>query len=239
MVLFHRGEIQDFEGSGLPEDIQCSVGDHAVAGAVLGAPISTILIIFELTSSFTLTIAVMVGVVIASVITQAVVGRSFFTAQLERRGIRIDGGRETSLLESRNVAEIMEADFESVPAGHPLPRVRDRLAHVANGELFVTTEDGALIGTITLVDLSEAAFDTSYDSLLNAGDVARRDTPALARDASLEDARVLLDENHEDRLAVVEDLDSMTLIGYLRGRDVMAAYNRAIMQVRAEERGEA
>jgi CIC family chloride channel protein len=181
----------------------------------------------------------MVGVVIASVITQAVVGRSFFTALLERRGIRIDGGREISLLESRNVTEIMEADFASVPAGHPLPRVRDRLAYVANGELFVTDEDGALLGTITLADLSEAAFDTSYDNLLNAGDVARRDTPALARDASLEDARALLDESHQDRVAVVEDMDSMTLIGYLRGRDVMQAYNRAIMQVRAEERGEA
>ena len=214
------------------------VGMGAVAGAVLGAPISTILIIFELTSSFTLTIAVMVGVVIASVITQAVVGRSFFTAQLARRGIRIDGGRETSLLESRNVTEIMETDFECVPDGHPLPRVRERLRHVANGELFVTTEDGALLGTITLVDLSEAAFDTSYDSLLNADDVVRRNTPALARDASLEDARALLDESHEDRLAVVEDMESMTLIGSLRGRDVLHAYNQAIIQVRAEERGE-
>ena len=117
--------------------------------------------------------------------------------------------------------------------------MRNRLAHVANGELFVTTEDGALIGTITLVDLSEAAFDTSFDSLLNAGDVARRDTPVLARDASLEDARALLDESQEDRLAVVEDLGSMTLIGYLRGSDILHAYNRAIMEVRAEERGEA
>jgi CIC family chloride channel protein len=215
------------------------VGMGAVAGAVLGAPISTILIIFELTSSFTLTIAVMVGVVIASVITQSVVGRSFFTIQLERRGIRIDGGRETSLLESRKVTEIMEADFAAVPEAHPLPQVRDRLRYVANGELFVTTETGALLGTITLGDLSEAAFDTSFDEVLKAGDVARRGMPALGRDASLEDARALIDESHEDRVAVVEDMETMILVGYLRARDVMQAYNRAIMQVRAEERGEA
>ncbi len=215
------------------------VGMGAVAGAVLGAPMSTILIIFELTSSFTLTIAVMVGVVIASVITQAVVGRSFFTVQLERRGIRIDGGRETTLLKSRKVTEIMEGDFETVAADQPLSAIREKLHRVPDGELFVTGENGALTGTITLADLSEAAFETSYDSLLNAGEVARADPPVLARDANLEDARALLDQSHEDRLAVVDDLDSMVMVGYLRGRDIIDAYNRALMQARAEERGEA
>ncbi|MCZ6813416.1 MAG: chloride channel protein, partial [Alphaproteobacteria bacterium] len=188
------------------------VGMGAVAGAVLGAPISTILIIFELTSSFTLTIAVMVGVVIASVITQAVVGRSFFTVQLERRGIRIDGGREITLLKSRKVTEIMEGDFETVAADQPLSAIREKLHRVPDGELFVTGENGALTGTITLADLSEAAFETSYDSLLNAGEVARADPPVLARDANLEDARALLDQSHEDRLAVVDDLDSMVMV---------------------------
>jgi CIC family chloride channel protein len=215
------------------------VGMGAVAGAVLGAPISTILIIFELTSSFTLTIAVMVGVVIASVITQAVVGRSFFTVQLERRGIRIDGGREITLLKSRKVTEIMASDFETVPGDHPLPMIREKLRLVPNGELFVTGADGALTGTITLADLSEAAFDTSYDALLNAGEVLRANPPVLARDANLEDARCLLDESHEDRLAVVDDLETMVMVGYLRGRDIIDAYNQALMQARAEERGEA
>jgi CIC family chloride channel protein len=215
------------------------VGMGAVAGAVLGAPISTILIIFELTSSFTLTIAVMVGVVIASVITQAVVGRSFFTVQLERRGIRIDGGREITLLKSRKVTEIMASDFETVPGDHPLPMIREKLRLVPNGELFVTGADGALTGTITLADLSEAAFDTSYDALLNAGEVLRANPPVLARDANLEDARCLLDESQEDRLAVVDDLETMVMVGYLRGRDIIDAYNQALMQARAEERGEA
>ncbi|MEE8083917.1 MAG: chloride channel protein [Alphaproteobacteria bacterium] len=215
------------------------VGMGAVAGAVLGAPISTILIIFELTSSFTLTIAVMVGVVIASVITQAVVGRSFFTVQLERRGIRIDGGREITLLKSRKVTEIMEGNFETVAGDQPLSTIREKLHRVPDGELFVTGANGALTGTITLADLSEAAFDTSYDALLNAGEVARADPPVLARDGNLEDARALLDQSHEDRLAVVDHLDSMVMVGYLRGRDIIDAYNQALMQARAEERGEA
>src|SRR5690606_36790330 len=63
------------------------VGMGAVAGAVLGAPISTILIIFELTGDYEVTVAVMVAVVISSLITQAVVGRSIFQWQLDDRGV--------------------------------------------------------------------------------------------------------------------------------------------------------
>ena len=53
-----------------------------MAAAVLGAPISTTLIVFELTGDYALTIAVMVAVVIASVITQQFLGKSFFNWQM-------------------------------------------------------------------------------------------------------------------------------------------------------------
>lgn len=58
------------------------IGMGAVAAAVLGAPISTTLIVFELTGDYALTIAVMVAVVIASVITQQFLGKSFFNWQM-------------------------------------------------------------------------------------------------------------------------------------------------------------
>ncbi len=61
----------------------------------------------------------------------------------------------------------------------------------------------------------------------------------LSRDSNLEDARCLLDESHEDRLAVVDSLETMRMVGYVRAQDVIHAYNRALMQVRAEDRGEA
>jgi CIC family chloride channel protein len=67
------------------------VGMGAVAGSVLGAPISTILIIFELSADYTLTIAVMIGVVVASVIIQQFTHRSFFLWQLGTRGGRSQG----------------------------------------------------------------------------------------------------------------------------------------------------
>ncbi|MBT7526400.1 MAG: chloride channel protein, partial [Rhodospirillales bacterium] len=86
--------------------------------------------------------------------------------------------------------------------------------------------------------LSEAAFETSYDAHLKAVDVARANPPVLPISANLEEARRLLDDAQENQIAVVEDMESMTLVGFLRERDVMAAYNQAMEAARAEERGE-
>ena len=72
------------------------VGMGAVAGAVLGAPLSTILMIFELTADYQLTIAVMIATVIASAITQQVLGHSFFTWQLARRGINLEAAASSA-----------------------------------------------------------------------------------------------------------------------------------------------
>ena len=58
------------------------MGMAGVTAAVLGAPISTILIMFELTSNYELTIAVMIVVVIASMLTQQITCESFFTCNL-------------------------------------------------------------------------------------------------------------------------------------------------------------
>ena len=73
------------------------VGDYAMVGmggaaaAVLGAPISTTLIMFELTNDYRMTIAVMVAAAVASVIVRQTRYASFFTWQLERIGVRLVG----------------------------------------------------------------------------------------------------------------------------------------------------
>ena len=59
------------------------VGMGAISGAVLGAPISTTLIVFELTGSYETSAAVLISVSLATVIVQAVVGGGIFEKQLK------------------------------------------------------------------------------------------------------------------------------------------------------------
>ncbi|WP_297769533.1 chloride channel protein [uncultured Roseovarius sp.] len=84
-------------------------GMGAVAAAVLGAPISTTLIVFELTGDWQTGLAVMVAVSMSTALGSRLVRRSFFLTQLMRRGIRLAAGPQDYLLGMFRVAKLMRA----------------------------------------------------------------------------------------------------------------------------------
>ncbi|NQU62015.1 MAG: chloride channel protein [Rhodospirillales bacterium] len=213
------------------------VGMGAMAAAVLGAPISTTLIIFEMTGDYALTLGVMLAVVISSEITHIFYGRSFFAEQLKRRGIDLKGGFETEILGTVKIGDMLSPGAETVALDLALPALRKRLQESKTGDLFVVRDSGALYGTITLADLSDLAFDAAIDDLIRAGDVARTAPPVLTTGDDLEAALALLSDSGEDLIAVVEDLDTMAFKGCVTHSEIMAAYNRALLESRHEEHG--
>ncbi|WP_146343886.1 chloride channel protein [Phaeobacter marinintestinus] len=84
-------------------------GMGAVAAAVLGAPISTTLIVFELTGDWQIGLAVMVSVSLSTAIASRLVDRSFFLTQLERRDIHLAAGPQAYLLAMLQAGSVMRA----------------------------------------------------------------------------------------------------------------------------------
>ncbi|MBK0399681.1 chloride channel protein [Limibaculum sp. M0105] len=82
-------------------------GTGAVAAAVLGAPISSTLIVFELTGDWQAGIAVMVAISSASVVADRLVARSFFLTQLERDGLKLAYGPQDYLARTLKVTHVM------------------------------------------------------------------------------------------------------------------------------------
>lgn len=89
------------------ETLYAMAGMGAVAAAVLGAPISTTLIVIELTGDWQAGLAVMVAVSIATALTSSMVHRSFFLTQLERLGVHLADGPHNYLLTKYCVSDIM------------------------------------------------------------------------------------------------------------------------------------
>ena len=213
------------------------IGMGAVAAAVLGAPISTTLIVFEMTSDYQLTLGVMLAVVVGAAIFRPLHGQSFFTWQLEQRGLDLHGGFEAGLLRGISVGKVMTCRCEVVGPEVGLGDLRRMLQYSSAGQFFVVGSEGELVGTLTLADLSEAAYDPSLDDLINAEDAARRGPPMLSLDDDLETALKLTRTTGERHVAVVEDLESRIFAGCLHERDAMSAYNRALLENRREEHG--
>ncbi|MFW2542563.1 chloride channel protein [Primorskyibacter sp. 2E107] len=82
-------------------------GMGAVAAAVLGAPISTTLIVFELTGDWQTGLAVMVCVSMSTALASRLVDRSFFLSQLERRNVHLAAGPQAYLLAMFRVQGVM------------------------------------------------------------------------------------------------------------------------------------
>ncbi|WP_193427009.1 chloride channel protein, partial [Methyloceanibacter marginalis] len=89
--------------------------------AVLGAPISTTVMVFELTGGFELSLALLLTVAIANGINQMILGRSFFQAQLESRGIVLHEGPHRTVMRDIRVSDIMrplqDGDSAVLPEG--------------------------------------------------------------------------------------------------------------------------
>jgi len=213
------------------------LGMGAMAAAVLGAPISTALIIFEMTNDYALTLALMISVVTASLITRKFHGGSFFTWQLERRGYDLRDGYEMALLRGLKMSDISTGMGELVTPGVGLPEIRLMLQKSTAGELFVVEEEGRLHGTITIADMGQFAFDSEIDDLITAIDVARPHPPVILASDDLETALKVMRNSGEDYIAIVEDKESMHYRGSVRESQVMSAYNRALVESRREERG--
>nr|WP_246133068.1 chloride channel protein [Paracoccus aurantiacus] len=97
--------------------IYAMAGMGAVAAAVLGAPISTALIVFEMTGDFQTGIAVMTAVSLSSALASRILHRSFFLTQLELRGVHVAEGPQVWLPQKMRINSLMRApDAENAPA---------------------------------------------------------------------------------------------------------------------------
>ena len=97
--------------------IYAMAGMGAVAAAVLGAPISTALIVFEMTGDYQTGIAVMAAVSLSSALASRLLHRSFFLTQLELRGVHIAEGPQVWLPRKMRINSLMRApDAENAPA---------------------------------------------------------------------------------------------------------------------------
>lgn len=214
------------------------VGMGAVAGAVLGAPISTFLIVFELVGDYQLAIAIMAATATASLITQQVSPGSFFHTQLERRGLDLRGGRAGHVLQTLHVSDVLSADYRTVGADEPLSHVRMKLALSPHGTLFVVDDDAQLTGQINAYDVEENALADDLDDLCRAADVAHQLPEMLYETDTLQQALETLDVVDEDHIPVLTNEDDRQIAGVLHHRDALRAYNRALLDERREERGE-
>ena len=210
------------------------VGMGAVSSAILGAPISTILIIFELTGDYQITLALMVAVVTANLITHHFLkSTSFFHLQLKRKGKDFEGGRAMNLSRQVLVKKIMKQDFATVGGDTDIDRIKELIINLRYNNLFVLDDNFIIHGIITLTELRESYQQNDELTDQNAATICRRQTFHLSPNDTLEQAIYLFKQTGEDRIAVISDDDQAEIVGVLSHRNLLRTYNKVLIE--AEE----
>ena len=211
------------------------VGMGAVASAVLGAPISTTLIVFELTGDYRVTIVLMVAVVLATALARQFRYPSFFHWQLARRAVKLADTDEV-LLHAQVVADVMVADVQAVSPQMSFGELREIYRDSAAQAFFVADEDGRLRGALKEADVKYALLDPMLDDLGRAVDIASETGPLLTPDMPLDEALSAFHGTAHRMLAVVDNRDRARLLGIVAFRTVLEAHNNALKAAQEETR---
>jgi len=207
-------------------------GMVAVTSPVIGAPLTTILIVFELTRNYDLATAAMVSVAFANLIAYRVFGRSLFDQQLLARGFDLSLGRDKVMVEQRSIREFLSQDYTAVPPSATLARVRDTLISDGRSEAYVVDADGVYLGTVSMNKLMEltAAGHAFEDEAIRA--YAVPETLVLSPDDSIWHAMDSLEDFVGESIPVVE---GGRLVGVAPESSIVGAYLRTLEETRREE----
>ena len=227
-----------FPDLGSDGSVYAVVGMAALASSTLGAPISTVIMIFELTTDYGVTFAIMAAVATASMITRRFYGQSFFHWQLQIRGVDIVGGRELALMRARRVAGVMRADHVALSQDTPLEAIKTCFRKY-HQPIFVLDEEDRYVGTIEFDDLADAAFDSNAKPDLTAKDIARHTTLQLTPQDDLARAFNQCQQLQVEHIPVVRSQECGKVVGEVRYTDLIKVYNESLLRARAIEQGRA
>lgn len=218
---------QLFPRLGLHPEAYALVGMGAVVGAATQAPITAILIVFEMTNDYAIVLPLMLATVIATVVARHVEPDSLYSGWLRRRGEHLEQGADRDVLAGVRVGDVYDRAAPSIPADATLEHLVEQLGRADRTEYPVVDEDGALLGIVTVAELARAAREApSLGAVLLAADLAGPAECVTPADTLLEAVRKM-GVRGVGSLPVV-DAEGGRLLGTLGRAEVLAAYQRVL-----------
>jgi CIC family chloride channel protein len=216
-----------------PAGAYALVGMAATFAATAHAPITAVLILFELTGDYRIILPMMLTVVVAALIGQRILGgESIYTLKLSRRGVRLEHGRDLDLMQSVLVRDAMTSDAYVVQSDMTMDQLGNYFQQTHAHSFPVVDGNDDLVGMVSIHDY-EQAFARPKPELLQVKDIATMDRLLTAfADESLAAAIQRIGIRGVNKMPVVTRDSPEKIVGVIRRRDIIKAYNRALSQRR-------
>ncbi len=225
-----------FPGVAAPAGAYALVGMGAFFAATAHAPLTAVLILFELTGDYKIMLPLMLTVVIATLFSQRLLkGESIYTLKLSRRGVRLQRGRDVDILQGVLVSEVMTKNVHTVSGNLTLKELSRIFNETRQSGVATLDTQGRLSGMVTISDLETAInkglslSTTSIESIATHYEKLAMSLP----EESIGDALNKMSRRGFGRLPVVAKDDPTHLLGMIQRRDIVDAYQIALTK-RAE-----
>ncbi len=204
------------------------VGMAGICAATTHAPITAIMLIFELTLDYNIILPVMLCSIIASLTARYLAADSYYTARLREHGLAQAAGVEELVMATNYVRDIMRTDAVRVHQTESFERVMDLFSSTRRDTIYVVDPMFTLTGRIHLHDVKYFINDPSLGSVVIAADLTRK-AVTVTPDETLASILHRFDDPDLDELAVVSEGDTPTLRGRVTRRDVMACLSDEVL----------
>ncbi len=206
------------------------VGMGALVAGTTHAPITAILIIFEMTGNYKIILPMMITCILSTLVAISLKNGSMYTVKLLRRGVDISGGLEQNILRALKVRQIMKEDVATVPEGMALINLINTFKVKDIAYLHVVNENHELTGIISFRDIRPLLGEEQAHYLIIAKDVAATDLATVSPEDNIQHALHIMSKRGISQLPVVAGDNGKKVIATLREKDVITAYDNAIIR---------
>jgi CIC family chloride channel protein len=227
---------QLFPGHTAASGAYALVGMGAVVAGTTHAPLTAILILFEMTGDYAIILPLMISCVLASLVASRLRGDSIYTQKLTARGVTISTSAESSVMEQTKVQDIMRGSFAVIHPDEPCSEVIHLMLEEDLQEVYVLDPGGRLRGTIEISRARKLVRDPSAHEM-TAQQIAEPAEVTLSPDATLADCMARFSTTSAEQLPIVEDdpegpggQSDKRMVGYVTHRDIFMVYNREVLR---------
>ena len=207
------------------------VGMAVLFSATARAPLTAMLIVFEMSNDYLMILPLMVAGVTASYFAQWLHPESIYTMKLAKRGVRFSEGRDMDIMQGVKISEVMKVNPVTIHKDASFSEVMALIQETNILGFPVMADNNRLWGIITLQDIHRAQSKESFSSRgLKVSDLAVEDPTTVYPDEPIWAAIQKLSPRDLARLPVVSRDGSKTLRGIISRSDILRAYDIGVVR---------
>ncbi|MCH7839397.1 MAG: chloride channel protein [Planctomycetes bacterium] len=204
------------------------VGMAALVAGTTHAPLTAIVMLYEITREPKVILPVMLAAIVAMAAAQLLCRDSIYTLKLRRRGVRVGTVADLMILRRISVEEVERRPAPFVHPEDPLQSLIEVAGQTDATDFVVVDEQGAYLGMVTGRDIHTALLQPEAVSLLVVSELMHPGVPAVTLRDTLDLVLDRFARSHIESMPIASSTDRTCIIGLITRQAVMERYHEEL-----------